>query len=106
MPAKPCSACGVLRADAVDQDLVELAHVAPAGHREGQHVPERKAEIVDQHLAPRLRVPVRRIEGRQQIVEIVGAGIEIDLRRQPLDQPVELVGVALRRTTARRRADS
>src|SRR5215467_12764982 len=35
----------VLRADAVDQDLVELAHVVRADHWEGQHVPEREAEI-------------------------------------------------------------
>src|SRR6478736_2023325 len=35
----------VLRADAVDQDLVELAHLVRADHREGQHIPEWEAEI-------------------------------------------------------------
>src|SRR4051812_35105374 len=44
----------ILRADAVDQDLVELTELARAGDRKGQHVPERKAQVVDQHLAPGL----------------------------------------------------
>jgi len=36
MPWKPCSVCTSCGADAVDQDLVELAHLPPAGHRQGQ----------------------------------------------------------------------
>ena len=88
--------CGrVLRTDAIDQDLVELADLAGAGDRERQHVPERKAQIVDQHLAPRLRMPLVRIERSQQVVDIAGAGIKIDLDGEPLDQPIDLVAVAL-----------
>src|SRR5882762_8194560 len=44
----------VLRADAVHQDFVQLAHFAPTGHRQGQYVPERKAQIIDQHLTARI----------------------------------------------------
>src|SRR5262245_2753361 len=52
----------VLRADAVDQDLVDLANLARNHHREGQHVPEWKAEIVDHHLAASIGLPFLRIE--------------------------------------------
>ena len=57
---------GVLRADAVDQDLVELAERARARDRKRQHVPERKAEIVDEHLPPRIRMPFRRDRARRE----------------------------------------
>src|SRR5262245_17713190 len=93
-PGEALERAGVLRADAVDQDLVELADLARAADRERQHVPERKAEIVDQHLAPRLRMPKRRIERAQQVIELAGRGVEPDLLPQLLDQPVELAGVA------------
>src|SRR5262249_55273259 len=72
----------ILRTDAVDQNLVELAQLARTRHREGQYVPEWKAEIVDQHLAARIHVPLGRIERRQQIVKLAGARIEIDLGGQ------------------------
>ncbi len=62
MPVEAAQRVGVLRADAVDQDLVELAHLAPAGDRERQHVPERKAEIVDD--APRAARPGARAPDR------------------------------------------
>ena len=82
MPLEALERAGVLRADAVDQDLVELADLARAGHRERQHVPEREAEIVDQHFAARVGMPLRRIERGQQIVEVAGAGVELDLGRE------------------------
>src|SRR5262249_37362841 len=85
----------VLRTDAVDQNLVELAQLARARHRERQYVPEWKAEIIDQHLASRIRMPLGRIERRQQIVELAGARIEIDLGGQSFDQPIDLVDVLL-----------
>src|SRR6516162_9061682 len=69
---------GILRTDAVDQNLVELAELARTRHRERQHVPEWKAEIVDQDLASCIRMPLGRIERRQQIVEFAGARIKID----------------------------
>src|SRR5262249_45308135 len=85
----------VLRTDAVDQNLVELAQLARARHRERQYVPEWKAEIIDQHLASSIRMPLGRIERRQQIVELAGARIEIDLGGQSFDQPIDLVDVLL-----------
>ena len=84
----------ILRADAVDQDFVELAGFARAGHRKGQHVPERKAQIVDQHLVPRFADAIRRVERGEQFVEIARRGIETDLERELLDQPAELREVA------------
>src|SRR5262245_65626617 len=53
---------GVLRTDTVDQNLVELAELARTRHRERQHVPEWKAEIIDQHFASRIHMPLGRIE--------------------------------------------
>src|SRR5262249_23095166 len=50
-PVKTLERAGILRAYAVDQDLVELARLARAGDREAEHVPEREAEIIDQDLA-------------------------------------------------------
>src|SRR6516162_9396834 len=85
----------ILRTDTVDQNLVELAELARTRHRERQHVPEWKAEIVDQHLASRIRMPLGRIERRQQIVELAGARIEIDLGGQSFDQPINLADVLL-----------
>src|SRR5262249_61358548 len=83
---------GILGTDAVNQNLVvELAELARTRHRERQHVPEWKAEIVDQHLASCIRMPLGRIERRQQIVELAGAGIEIDFGGQSLDQAIDLV---------------
>jgi hypothetical protein len=41
----------LLRADAVDKNLVQFASVAPCRDRESEHIPERKAEIIDQDLA-------------------------------------------------------
>src|SRR5438876_3376478 len=81
---------GVLRADSVDQNLVELTNLASARHREGQHVPERKAEIIDKYLPARLRMPLGRIERSQEIVDFTGARIEVDLDGELLDQPIEL----------------
>src|SRR5436190_2443534 len=49
----------------------------------GQHVPEWEAEIVDQHVAPRIRMPLGEIKRRQEIVELAGGGVEIDLNAQP-----------------------
>src|SRR5215470_1895947 len=88
-PVEALERAGVLRADAVDQDLVELAQLARAGDRKSQHVPERKAEIVDQHLAARLWVPLGRVQRGQQIVDLAGGGVESDLVRQFLDQQVD-----------------
>src|SRR4029453_1639197 len=85
----------ILRADAVDENLVELAQLAGTRHREGQYVPEWKAEIIDQHLASRIHVPLAWIERCQQIVELAGARIEIDLGSQSFDQPIDLVDVLL-----------
>src|SRR5258707_15570137 len=75
---------GVLRADPVDQNLVELANLAGTRHREGQHVPERKAEIIDKYLPARLRMPRGRIERSQQVVDFTRARIEVDLGGQLL----------------------
>src|SRR5262249_50789820 len=44
---EPAKRMDVLRTDAVDQNLVELAQLARARHRERQYVPEWKAEIID-----------------------------------------------------------
>src|SRR5260221_698832 len=56
-PAEFLQRLDVLRADAVDEDLVQFARVARGRHRKGEHVPERKAEVIHQHLAPCLRLP-------------------------------------------------
>src|SRR5262249_45551814 len=80
---------GILRTDAVDENLVELAELARARHRERQHVPEWKTEVVDQHLAPCTRMPLDRIERRQQIVELAGARIKIDFGGQSLDPAID-----------------
>src|SRR5260370_11122536 len=77
---------GVLRADPVDQNLVELANLAGTRHREGQHVPERKAEIIDKYLPARLRMPRGGIERSQQVVDFTRARIEVDLVVQLLNQ--------------------
>ncbi len=106
MPPKSWKRVGVLRTDAVDQDLVELAKLARAGQRKRQHVPERKAEIVDQHLAARLRMPLGGIERGQQIVEVARARVEIDLGGQLRDQPVELADMPLHESRSIGLADS
>ena len=85
----------VLRADAVDQDLVELAHLVRADHWEGQHVPEREAEIVDQHLTARLGMPILGIKCREQHVKVAGRGLQINLGRELRDQAIEPVEMAV-----------
>src|SRR5262245_11761370 len=86
---------GILRADPVDQNLVEFANLARTRHREGQHVPEGKAEIIDKYLPARLRMPLGRIERSQQIVDFTRARTEVDLDGELLDQTVELGDVLL-----------
>src|SRR5262249_38310226 len=71
------------------------ADLARTGDRKGQHVPERKAEIVDQHLAPRLRLPGGGVERGQEIVELAGRGVEPNFLAELLNKPVELVRVLL-----------
>src|SRR5262249_49174838 len=93
-PLETLERARVLRTDAIDQDLVELTYLARADHREGQHVPEWEAEIVDQHLAPRLGAPFSRIERGQELVDVPGRCIEVDLPGEPLDQLVELAELA------------
>src|SRR5262249_20731643 len=85
----------ILRADPVDQNFVEFANLARTRHREGQHVPEREAEIIDKHLLARLRMPLGRIERSQEIVDFARARTEIDLDSELLDQTVELGHVLL-----------
>src|SRR5215831_21402525 len=85
MPSNPLSvwtSCGLMRSikislSSLTRELSELN------------------EIIDQHLASRIRMPLGRIERRQQIVELAGARIEIDLGGQSLDQPIDLVDVLL-----------
>ncbi len=72
-----------MRTDPVDQNLVEFTDLAPRHHREGQHVPERKAEIVGQHVAARARIPSR--DAREHRIDLTRAGGEIDARCEPLD---------------------
>ena len=75
--------------------LVEFADLPRAHQREGQHVPERKTEIVHQHVAPRFAVPFIDVERCQQHVEVARRRIEIYLDRQPVDHPVDLGAVTL-----------
>src|SRR5947199_186586 len=77
---------GVLRADPIDQNLVELTHLASTSHREGQHVPERKAKTIDKYLPACLRMPLGRIERSQEIVDFTSARIEVGLDGELLDQ--------------------
>src|SRR5262249_46077344 len=86
---------GILRADPVDQNLVQFANLTSTRHREGQHVPERKSEIIDKHLPARLRMPLGRIERSQEIVDFTRARTEVDLDGELLDQTVELGHVLL-----------
>src|SRR6266508_2260541 len=90
---EPLERAGVLRADPVDQNLMQLADVARARYRKGQDVPERKAQIIDQHFAARVRVPFGRLERGQQIVELARARVETDLESQSLDQTIDLMSV-------------
>ena len=48
-------------------------------------------------------MPFVGIERGEKIVELAGVGVEIDLGGQPLDQPVELVGVLLHEPAWHRR---
>src|SRR5258708_40370440 len=68
----------LLRADAVDPNLMQFAGVTPCRDRESKHIPERKPEIIDQHLATCVRMPLGGIERGQEFVHITRAGIEID----------------------------
>src|SRR5262249_60555791 len=70
----------VLRADAVDQDLVELVHLLRADDREGQHIPERKAEIIDQTFPARFGMPSGGVELRPQVVEVALASVKLYTR--------------------------
>src|SRR5215470_12903514 len=65
----------LLWADAVDENLVQFASVAPCRDRESEHIPERKAEIIDQDLATCVRMPLGGIERSQEFVHIMRAGI-------------------------------
>src|SRR5436190_6179908 len=86
---------GILRTDAVDQNLVELAKLARARQRKRQHVPERKPEVIDQHLPARLRMPFGGVERGQQIVEGVRARVAIALSGALSDHLIEFGDLAL-----------
>src|SRR3954447_12962516 len=43
----------VLRADAINPNVVELAGFARVRHRKREHIPERKAEMIDEDFAAR-----------------------------------------------------
>src|ERR1700738_4284417 len=81
----------VVRADSIDEDLPQLAVLTPTGNRKSEHVPERKAEIVDQHFPSGFRMPLGRIERGQKVIEIAGRGVQIDLLCQALDQRIDFV---------------
>src|SRR5579883_1629679 len=74
------------RADAIDAHLVEFADVAPVRNGEGQDVPEREAEKIHEYLAPRRRSPLSGIHARQQPLDVLGAGVEVDLGGQAVYQ--------------------
>ena len=79
----------IVDADAIDQQLVEFADLAPGHHWKGQQVPEREAEIIDQHFLSRLARPTLAEGFGEQPVDFAGAGIEIDGHRQPVHQAVD-----------------
>ena len=84
---------GILRANAIDQNLIELANFTPSHDRECQNVPKWKSEVVDQNVTTRVRMPLFGINGCQQHIDVGSAGIEIDLRRQPIHQKVDALQV-------------
>ena len=77
LAAEPAEAVGVLRAQAIDQDAVELVGAPAAHHGKGEHVPEGKAQVTDDDLAALLRMPAADRAVGQQGVELAGAGFEI-----------------------------
>src|ERR1700687_1934776 len=97
-PAEFLQCLDVLRADAIDEDLVQFGRIARGRHRKGEHVPERKAEIIHQYLAPCLGLPGGGIEGGEQLVEVAGARGEVDFAPERLHQPVELFSMDLDET--------
>ena len=54
---KALEGMGVVRTDAIDQYLSQLADLARASNGKGKHVPERETKIIDQDFAPGLRRP-------------------------------------------------
>src|SRR6202158_4671553 len=94
-PAEFLQCLDVLRADAIDEDLVQFARVARGRHRKGEHVPERKAEIIHQYLPPCLGLPGGGVEGGEQLVEVARARGEVDFATERLHQPVEFYPVSL-----------
>src|SRR5215216_7872874 len=94
-PVEPRERTGILRADPVHQNLVQLAHLARADDREAEHVPERKAQVIDQHLAARIRMPRVGAHRRQELVEIARRRVEIDLGRKLVHQLVQVGFMAL-----------
>src|ERR1700722_9570074 len=85
----------VLRADAVDKNLVQFAGLVRGRHRKGENVPEGEAEIIHQHLAPCLRLPGGRVDGSEQLVEVTGAGGKVDFASKYFNKPVNLLPVQL-----------
>ena len=85
----------IIRTDAVDQYFTKLIDAERTHYRKGQHVPERKSEIIDQHLSARCRVPFASIQPCQQTVEIAGRALKIDIDSKSMDQLVELVAVPI-----------
>src|SRR5262249_5600604 len=73
----------------IDQELVEFADLAPGHHRKGEHVPERKTEIVDHHFLPRVVWPAVAERLREEPVDVARAGIKIDSHRQPIHEAVD-----------------
>src|SRR6266481_6087617 len=83
----------LLWTDAADPNLVQFASVAPRRDRESEHIPERKAEIIDQDLATCVRMPLGGIERGQEFVHIMSAGIEIDFLTSRLHESVEVLDI-------------
>src|SRR3990167_10390895 len=96
--AEPPETVGVLRAQAIDQDAVELARALAAHHGKGEHVPKGETQVADDDLAALLWMPMLRGAPRQQSVDVAGARFEVDDTRQMIHQRVEFTPVALGET--------
>src|SRR5262249_50110597 len=94
-PGKALQGTGVLRADAIDPDFVELADFTRIRYRKREHVPERKTEMIDHDFTACLRIPFRLIKPRQQFVNVARCGVEVDLCRNTADQFIDPCEVAL-----------
>jgi uncharacterized Fe-S cluster-containing radical SAM superfamily protein len=70
---------GVLRADAVDLDLIHLARCAPCADWERQDIPKRKTDVINQEIGVRRGGELAEVRRCKQDIDLAGDRGEIQV---------------------------